>query len=547
MALATPITVHVTGPDGSTRASRSTLESIVLGSGPEAAIRIADPLVSSAHCLIKIDAEGGALLIDLGSERGTHLEGRPIGAPVRLQPGQRFAIGGSQAWVAASAGAPRTRLQVALRWGGVLQVERTIGDGAVTLGEGEGCDLPLAHSGLASRHVLATARGEATEVHVPPGFQLELGSDQVRLTSLELEASGRVKDGRLTLGPREVLRLTSGRLELVVRRVEPVSRLPGQRLDDQDFRFLVLTTAALLIFLALATAAAITPVPAWDPGDGEYRTPARYVKLVVAPTRPQELKRLARLSATRARDARRDQAEGRPTDRPAPRPAPATVVPLKAEADRQKVSHLLAGLFGTGPGLAALGTGGVGQRIDTALGGLQAPSGAGDQRGAGGLTARGSGPGGLGGVGLGLGGSAGVGGRAPGAADLGGLRPRETTRVIPGKTTVVGGLDRDVIARVIQRHQSEIKFCYEAELQRDPSLGGKVAVAWTIDPGGSVSEAAVSESSMGSAAVERCILDRLRRWRFPEPRGGGVVAVTFPWIFKAAGDGSPDGPPGSPP
>jgi TonB family protein len=140
-----------------------------------------------------------------------------------------------------------------------------------------------------------------------------------------------------------------------------------------------------------------------------------------------------------------------------------------------------------------------------------------------------------------------VGGRAPGAADLGGLRPRETTRVIPGKTTVVGGLDRDVIARVIQRHQSEIKFCYEAELQRDPSLGGKVAVAWTIDPGGSVSEAAVSESSMGSAAVERCILDRLRRWRFPEPRGGGVVAVTFPWIFKAAGDGSPDGPPGSPP
>jgi TonB family protein len=104
---------------------------------------------------------------------------------------------------------------------------------------------------------------------------------------------------------------------------------------------------------------------------------------------------------------------------------------------------------------------------------------------------------------------------------------------------VVGGLDREVIARVIQRHQSEIKFCFESELQRDPRLAGKVAVAWTIDPTGAVSEAAVSESTLGSPAAERCILDRVRRWRFPEPRGGGVVAVTFPWLFKAAGEDPP--------
>jgi hypothetical protein len=31
-------------------------------------------------------------------------------------------------------------------------------------------------------------------------------------------------------------------------------------------------------------------------------------------------------------------------------------------------------------------------------------------------------------------------------------------------------------------------------------------------------------------------VQRIRRWKFPEPQGGGVVNVTFPWIFKAAGD-----------
>jgi TonB family protein len=136
-----------------------------------------------------------------------------------------------------------------------------------------------------------------------------------------------------------------------------------------------------------------------------------------------------------------------------------------------------------------------------------------------------------------------VGGAAVGPVELGGGPAREPVRVIPGKTTVVGGLDREVIARVIERHQAEIKFCFETELQRRPELAGKVAVAWTIDAAGAVADASVSESTMGSPEVERCILDRVRRWRFPQPRGGGVVEVTFPWIFKAAGDAPPGGPP----
>ncbi|MBX5480316.1 MAG: AgmX/PglI C-terminal domain-containing protein [Myxococcaceae bacterium] len=45
----------------------------------------------------------------------------------------------------------------------------------------------------------------------------------------------------------------------------------------------------------------------------------------------------------------------------------------------------------------------------------------------------------------------------------------------------------------------------------------------------------IAETSLQDAEVEQCILSRINRWRFPEPRGGGVVAVNYPWIFRPAG------------
>jgi TonB family protein len=211
----------------------------------------------------------------------------------------------------------------------------------------------------------------------------------------------------------------------------------------------------------------------------------------------------------------------------------------KREEDRKKVSQLMAGMFGGGASSSVFGAGGLGTGINNALGGLQGGAGVGDAQGVGGLGSRGSGSGG-GGAGLGLGGlgtKGGGGGRGgSGGFDMGG-RGKDSTRVIPGKTTVVGGLDRDVIMKVVKRHQNEIKYCYEQEAQKNSALAGKVAVAWTIDPAGGVAEANVSESSISNANVESCIVQRIRRWKFPEPTGGGVVNVTFPWVFSVAGEG----------
>ena len=61
-------------------------------------------------------------------------------------------------------------------------------------------------------------------------------------------------------------------------------------------------------------------------------------------------------------------------------------------------------------------------------------------------------------------------------------------------------------------------------------------MAWTIDGTGDVSEANVNETTMGNANVENCMATKIRRWKFPEPKGGGQVFVTYPWVFKAAGN-----------
>jgi len=40
---------------------------------------------------------------------------------------------------------------------------------------------------------------------------------------------------------------------------------------------------------------------------------------------------------------------------------------------------------------------------------------------------------------------------------------------------------------------------------------------------------------VGNAAVEQCVAQAVRRWRFPAPRGGGIVVVSYPILVRAAG------------
>lgn len=96
-----------------------------------------------------------------------------------------------------------------------------------------------------------------------------------------------------------------------------------------------------------------------------------------------------------------------------------------------------------------------------------------------------------------------------------------------------GGLDKEVIARVVRAHLGQIKHCYERQLLVDPGLFGKVVARWVIDPAGRVDVSSVKKSTMGNRNVENCVVSKIKGWKFPKPKGGGKVIVSYPFLFKS--------------
>lgn len=100
---------------------------------------------------------------------------------------------------------------------------------------------------------------------------------------------------------------------------------------------------------------------------------------------------------------------------------------------------------------------------------------------------------------------------------------------------VLGALDREDVFEVISGHRAQLQHCYERELHSSPSgLSGRLVLQWVIGASGRVETARVTESELGSARLERCLVSRVLSWRFPEPAGGGVVVVRLPLMLRPA-------------
>jgi hypothetical protein len=95
-----------------------------------------------------------------------------------------------------------------------------------------------------------------------------------------------------------------------------------------------------------------------------------------------------------------------------------------------------------------------------------------------------------------------------------------------------GGLSKDQVDRVVQSRRNALRACYERELQRNPTLGGKLLMVWKIDAGGAVVSANVQSSSLRSGAVEDCIVRQIQRMRFPRAQNGSPTLVKYPLIFE---------------
>jgi hypothetical protein len=184
------------------------------------------------------------------------------------------------------------------------------------------------------------------------------------------------------------------------------------------------------------------------------------------------------------------------------------------------------------------GTGGLDNSVSNAVGGLIG-SQYGNQMGAGGLGSRGSGLGG-GGTAEGLGGL-GTKGRGSGASGYGrgggyyGQKGGGAPGVGAGDPIILGALDKSIIDRIVKKHLPQIRYCYQKELNKNPKLFGKMVVKFVIAKDGSVSSSSTKTSTMKNPIVENCIHSRFMRMRFPQPKGGGIVIVSYPFVFNSQG------------
>jgi metallo-beta-lactamase class B len=100
---------------------------------------------------------------------------------------------------------------------------------------------------------------------------------------------------------------------------------------------------------------------------------------------------------------------------------------------------------------------------------------------------------------------------------------------------VKGGIDKEVVRRIVRRHADEVKFCYEHALAANPTLAGRVVLNLTVAANGDVIDARVQDSTLGNAAVETCLAAVARNWEFPYPPPPGRVVISHPFVFKPNG------------
>lgn len=626
-----PSQLHLTviSADGSTEELSFSQDSVILGSGASANVRLEDDNVSSIHAMLKLEGEGQVRVIDLGSESGTRLRGKEVREEV-LSSGDVVELGKSKVRVtfgehagatdeaqttevvsrpaeiasvdeapkkakkakkaapppppaaaladrpkasgAASSAAkifsevipPEERptseakmLEVVMLWSDTI-----IGighyapkDGVVTVGDDSKASFKLSSDLIPqSRFPLLTPSGKDWSLTVADGMSLKVrdaDGDVAELSRLKDSGKATRSDGgfkgysyKLGLHDQAIVEVDD--TAFVVRYVRPSTRIVTNVWETIDFYFTKVLSTSFTAHALFVAALLLTPIHTDQLSEDLFTNPNRFAKLIIKPPEKEPKKKFEKLSGVdEGKKAKDDEGKfGKKEEvkkEAAPSKKGAPIVDVnKREEDRKKVmkSGLLAALNKSdGASSNVFGPGGLGTGINNALGGLQGAAGMGDAHGVGGLGSRGMGPGG-GGTALGIGGlgtrGGGRGRGGYGSIDLGG-RGKGQTRIDRSKTIVQGGLAKEVIARIVNRHQNEIKYCYEKELTKDPNLGGKVAIMWIIDATGAVNTASVAQSTMGNANVENCMLQRVRRWKFPQPKGGGIVQVTYPWILKPSG------------
>jgi hypothetical protein len=412
----------------------------------------------------------------------------------------------------------------------------------LTAGTMTGCQAQLEGIGRA-----VVVRSDATGwmVCAPRPLALSLTENGKTTLGPELLVRGRSQADALglllPLPAKGVALLGSGQVALRVRRVPTPPQVAAEPTDWKGL--FSATVAALVLVVAMKMLSQGVPPPRVG-AEAEVIRP----RPMIVRTTPKPADPLAPVDRAQKAEARRDPGkavarhqgqEGQAGSKTAPR-RDARAERARDERSIVASSGLLKAL-GAGKGASDVFGVALEKGVKDAMGHLTGPR-AGEARGDGGMGLKSLGGHGGGGDGSGLGlariGTNGIGGGLANYGEgKGGLHGKENVDIGlgPGKPVVVGSIDPELIRKVVHEHRAQIRTCYETQLTSSPNLAGKVVSAWTIDPTGVVTEAHTQESALHDKTVESCVAAKIKTWRFPIPKGGGEVFVTYPFIFTPGG------------
>jgi hypothetical protein len=366
--------------------------------------------------------------------------------------------------------------------------------------------------------------------------------DGAKTSAADLVSQGRAKDvgGYFQVDLAENERFVSemGPVSFFIHRVHRAKVIPGPLGQGVDWLFLTVLIALLFVGASLGIHLLTSE---YDPSQEVVTIPDRFVKLTIQQVEKEKDKKKAAGNPDAGEGAKAKDEEGKTGKKEAKlkKAKGSKVAVQQAELDKQiaESAGLLADL-NMMTDTSLFGTGGLNNSVSSALGGLIG-SQYGTQYGSGGLGSRGSGFGG-GGTAEGIGGlgtkGSGLGGSGYGrGAGYYGRKGGGVPGVGTADPIILGALDKSIIDRIVKQHLPQIRYCYQKELNKNPKLFGKLVIKFVIAKDGTVSSASRKSSTLKNPIVEQCVTARFRRMRFPKPKGGGIVIVSYPFIFNFQG------------
>jgi len=387
---------------------------------------------------------------------------------------------------------------------------------------------------------LFTPTGEAGQyaANVAPGWDGFGEIDGKRHTFEQLVALGKAKknaDGGYSVPVTPGLRVVMEGAGSVffAQMATPGERIITRSGDDVDYAFLGMLGFGAFVFTTVVMLMWLRPP---DRSNESVEIPDRFVELLLEkPEEQPKEKKGGNPDAGEGAKAKKEEGKVGKKEAKIEKTKGNKIEVKKLEIDRQIAES--AGVLGAMADSdlnQMMGASGLSSSLTNGIGGLIGTTGT--QIGSGGLGSRGGGIGG-GGTAEGLGGlgtkgmGSGASGYGGGGGNLG-AKGEGGIGQVGGDPIILGALDRSLIDEVIKRHMNQIRYCYQRELTKNPALGGKIVIKFTIAKDGTVSQASTKSTTMSNSAVENCIVGRFMRMQFPEPKGGGIVIVSYPFLFS---------------